>query len=252
MEEQFVKKFELSDRVFMLSALLVFAVIISIIGGVMYQSKMLPQNQQQDLVVTGSGKVFTKPDIATVSLGVKTQALKSQDAVNQNNEKMTAITKAVKDLGIEDKDIQTTNYSLNPVYDWTDRGQVFKGYSLDQAITVKIRDFSKINDVLDKATTAGANTVGSLQFTIDDKEKFLSEARSQAIAEAKIKAQNLAKETGLKLVKLANISESSNNYPQPVYGMGSSAMLEKVSVAPDIQAGQMEMSVSVSLTYKVK
>ena len=219
----------------------------------MYQFQSLPQNIDQDLSVSGTGKVYIKPDIALVSLGVKTQALKSQDAVNQNNEKMTAITKAVKDLGVEDKDIQTTNYNLSPVYDWTESGRIFKGYSLDQAISVKIRNFDKINDILDKATSAGANTVGDLQFTIDDREKALSEARTKAISEAKVKAQNLARESGLRLVKLVNVYESNGYYPQPMYGMGDSAMAKEVSsVAPSIQTGQMEVSATVNLIYKIK
>jgi uncharacterized protein YggE len=253
MEEANIKKFELSDRVFILSGLLVLAVIVLIVGSLVYQFQALPQNIQQDLSVSGVGKIYAKPDIAVVSLGVKTQEIKSQDAVNKNNEKMALITKAIKDLGVADKDIQTTNYNLSPVYDWTEAGQVFKGYSLDQTVSVKIRNFDKINDILDKATTAGANTVGQLQFTVDDREKVLSEARTKAIEEAKIKAQNLAKESGLKLVKLVNVYESNNYYPSPMYGMGASDMAKEVSsVAPSIQTGELEITANMTLIYKVK
>jgi hypothetical protein len=253
MDEQFVKRFELSDRVFILSGILVLAVIGLIVGSLIYQFQSLPQNIQQDLSVSGTGKIYAKPDIALVSLGVKTQALKSQDAVNQNNEKMTAITKAVKDLGVEEKDIQTTSYNLSPVYDWTESGRIFRGYSLDQSISVKIRNFDKINEILDKATATGANTVGDLRFTVDDREKVLSEARTKAIAEAKIKAQNLAKESGLKLVRLVNIYESSNYYPQPGYGMGGADMAKEISsIAPSIQTGELEITANMTLIYRVK
>lgn len=251
MEEINVKKFELSDRVFMLSGLLVLVVAVSIIGGLVIQYKALPQNVLQDIIVSGTGKVFAKPDVAMVSLGVKTQALKSQDAVSQNNEKMNAVIKAVKDLGVAEKDIQTTNYNLSPVYDWTEKGQVFKGYTLDQAVAVKIRNFDKINDILDASTSAGANTVGSLQFVVDNKEKALSEARVLAIAEAKAKAEDMAKVSGLSLVKIVNVSEAKNNYPQPFYGMGITNASEK-SATPDIQTGQSEIDLTVSLTYRVK
>lgn len=252
MEEINVKKFELSDRVFMMSGLLALVVAISIIGGLVVQYKALPQNTLQDITVSGTGKAYSKPDVALVSFGVKTQALKSQDAVNQNNEKMNAVIKAVKDLGVQDKDIQTTNYNLSPVYDWTEGGQVFKGYSLDQAISVKIRDFDKINTILDASTVAGANTVGNLQFTVDNKEKALSEARALAIAEAKTKAQNIAMASGLTLVKIVNIYESGNDYPQPLYGMGATSKMDASSVAPSIQTGQSEINLTVSLTYRVK
>lgn len=247
------KKFELSDRVFILSALLLITVMISLVGGLVLDYKALPQNSLQDIMVSGSGKIFAKPDIALVSLGVRTEAAKSQDAVNQNNEKMSAIIKAVKEAGVEEKDIKTTNYSLSPNYDWTEKGRVDRGFVLDQSISVKIRNFDKINTVLDKAATAGANTIGQLQFTIDDREKFLSQARSEAIGKAKEKAKNLAKESGLKLVKLVNISESGDYYPQPLYGMGQAGIaLEKSSVAPDIQTGESEINTTVTLTYRVK
>ncbi|OGJ50282.1 hypothetical protein A2229_03575, partial [Candidatus Peregrinibacteria bacterium RIFOXYA2_FULL_33_7] len=192
-------------------------------------------------------------DIGLVSIGVKTESLKSQDAVNQNNTKMAAIIKAIKETGVDEKDIQTTLYNLNPVYDWTDwGGRTFKGYSLDQKITVKIRNFDKINDILDKATASGANDVGQLQFTVDDMEKIKAEARTKAIAEAKTKAEALANEAGLRLGKLVNVSEGYDNYPQPIYGMGGASVAMEKSIAPDIQTGQMEVNVTVNLTYKVK
>jgi uncharacterized protein YggE len=248
-----IKKIEFSDRVFWLSAILVLVVAFLVTGSIIYKFQSLPANSPQDFTISGTGKVYAKPDIALVSLGVKTEAIKSQDAVNKNNEKMTEIIKAVKELGIDEKDIQTTNYNLSPVYDWTERGgRVFKGYSLDQSISVKIRNFEKINSVLDKASEKGASTISDLQFTVDDMEKVRSEARIKAIADAKSKAKILAEQSGLKLRKLVNVSESNYYYPQPLYGKGGGAMESASSVAPDIQTGQLEINLSVYLTYKVR
>lgn len=244
----------MEDRTFILSSVLVLVVAIFLGGFLVYSFQSLPQNASQDFSVSGTGKAYAKPDIALVSFGVQTEALKSQDAVDQNNTKMNAVTKAIKDLGVEEKDIQTTAYNLSLVYDWTQNGgRRFKGYSLNQQITVKIRNFDKINDILDKATVAGANDVGSLQFTVDDTEKVKSQARQGAIVQAKTKAQEMAKQAGLSLGKLVNVSESyGGGYPAPMYaGAGSLTSLEK-SVAPDVQAGQMEVNVTVNLTYKVK
>jgi len=244
----------MENRTFILSSVSVLVVAIFLIGFLVYSFQSLPQNAPQNIYVSGTGKAYIKPDIALVNFGVKTEAKKSQDAVDQNNTKMNAITKAIKDLGVEDKDIQTTLYNLSPVYNWTEvGGRVFTGYSLDQQITVKIRNFEKINDILDKATTAGANNVGDLQFTVDDMEKVRAEARTKAIADAKTKAQSLANESGLKLGELINVSEGYSNYPSPVYGMGGADMAKELSsVAPSIQTGQMEVNVSVNLTYKIK
>jgi len=244
------KKIEFSNRVFILTVVLVVAVVVYFLGQITYQFGSLPQNYPQEITITGEGKVFVKPDVALVSLGVKTEAQKSIDAVNKNNEKMNAVIKSLKDLGIDEKDIKTSAYNLYPVYDYTDSGRIFRGYSLDQQISVKIRDFEKINDVLDKATLSGANNVGNLQFTVDDPEKAKADARKKAIEQAKQKAYVLASQAGLKIVKLINISEGSPSSPQPMYAMGGG--VEKLSIASDIQPGQSEISTTVYLTYRVR
>ncbi|MEK7658491.1 MAG: SIMPL domain-containing protein [Patescibacteria group bacterium] len=248
-----IYKIEPANKVFILAIFLVAGVLVFLGAKLIYSFATLPQNYPLEITSVGQGKVFAKPDIALVSIGVQTQGMKSNDVVTENNTKMNAITKAVKDLGVEEKDIQTTSYNLSPVYDYTERGRVFKGYSLNQAVNVKIRNFDKIGDILDKATALGANTVGDLQFTIDDQEKFMAEAREKAIAEAKTKAGNLATAAGLKIVKMVNISEGSNYTPQPVYGKGGGGvMAEFASVAPQIQPGQMEINATIYLTYRVR
>jgi len=249
MEE--TKTIDISQRLFLLLAGLVLIVIISMVSQMIYQFQSLPQNAPRELNVTGEGKAYTKPDIATISFGVHTQAVKSQDAVNQNNEAMNKVIKAVKDQGVEDKDIQTTSYNLYPLYDYTQYGSVFKGYSIDQQVEVKIRDFDKINVILDKATAAGANTVGNLQFTVDDIEKVRTEARNKAIAQAKEKAESIASSAGLGIIRITNISENYYPSPIPIYGMGGAEAV-KDSVAPSIQSGQFEVYVNVTLTYQIK
>jgi len=221
-------------------------------GQLFYQFRSLPQNSPAEISVSGEGKVYAKPDVAVISLGVETQGLKSQDTVNQNNEKMTKIIESVKGLGVEDKDIKTTLYSLNPVYDYTNWGRVFKGYSLNQQVQVKIRNFDKISDILDQATSNGANTIGDLQFTVDDIEKVRAEARKEAILKAKEKALVLTDQTGLKIQKLVNIYDNNNFPPQPFYNQGFGGDIMEKSIAPQIESGQMEINVSITLVYRVK
>ena len=250
MEE--TKTIDISQRLFLLLGGLVLIVIISMVSQMIYQFQSLPQNAPHELNVMGEGKAYAKPDIAMVVFGVHTQATKSQDAVNQNNEAMNKVVKAVKDQGVEDKDIQTTSYNLYPLYDYTQYGSVFRGYSIDQQVQVKIRDFDKINNILDKAVAAGANTVGGLQFTIDDTEKAKSEARNKAIAQAKEKAESIASSSGLRIVRLSNISESSYPTPGPIaYGLGGASYDVKES-APSVQTGQLEFDVTVTLTYEIR
>ena len=263
---------DLSDKLYKVLIGIIAVAILFLAGELMYQFKSLPQNLPHEIMVSGEGKVYIKPDIAKVSFGVTSQALKSQDAVNQNNLKMNAVIKAVKELGVADQDIQTTLYNLTPVYSYVKGGnvavgragevapspmyypypgtQVISGYSLEQQILVKIRNFDNINAILDKATVAGATNVGQLQFTVDNPEKAQSQARALAIVKAKEKLQSIIGQSGLRISKLINISEGYSNYPMPMYA-GSMAK-DSASSAPEIQTGQQEVNSSVTLTYQVK
>src|SRR5947199_259688 len=117
MEQEISKKImDLSDRLYLLLAILIGVLVVWGLGTLTWQFASLPQNAPREISISGEGKVFAKPDVALVMLGVHSEASKSQDAVNQNNEKMNAVIKAIKDSGVNEKDIQTVSYSLNPVY----------------------------------------------------------------------------------------------------------------------------------------
>ena len=242
------------NKVFRLSVILVTGILVFLIGEMVYQSKILDQQNVNQITVSGEGKVYAKPDVAIINLGVKTTASTVAEVTKSNTEKMNAIIEAVKKLNIDEKDIQTTNYNLSPNYNYTEKsGRVFVGYVLDQNIQVKIRDFTKIGDVLSQATAKGANLVGDLQFTIDNPEQFKEEARAKAIAQAKANAENLAKESGISLGKLINVYE--NNYYMPTYntlkGLGGGAMDSVAVPTPTVQPGQQEVDVTINLTYRI-
>lgn len=267
---------DLSDRLYKIILAIIALVAVYIIGQMMYDFKALPQNYPREIHVSGEGKALVKPDIATINFGVTSQSLKSQEAVSSGNEKMNAVIKAIKDLGIEDKDIKTTSYNLYPIYGQdkavmpmggqdravTSMGSYYPypteskitGYRLDQQVEVKIRNLDKVNETIDKVTASGANTVSSPQFTVDDIEKVREEARMDAIKQAKEKAMVLANQSGLKIDRLMNISEGGYGYP--MYGMGGAGIETKdvdIAVpAPQIEPGQTEVNVSVTLTYRVK
>jgi len=251
MEEQTAK---FLNKTFMLSAILVVGVLVYFVGQMFYQQKSLDQQNVYQITVSGEGKVYAKPDVAIVSLGVTTEGGATvSDVTNKNTERMNAVIEAVKSLGVEDKDIQTTNYSLSPLYNYTEAaGRLFQGYKLDQSIQVKIRDFTKIGDILAQATAKGANLASNLQFTIDNPEQLKEQARAKAIAKAKTNAQNLAKESGISLGKVINVYENYNYpmaYSSAKLGMGSVA---EAFPAPIIQPGQQEIDVTINLTYQVK
>lgn len=249
-----IKKFELSNRLFIVSVVLLIGFFLFWISQIYFEFKNLPENYPREITVSSQGRAFAIPDIALIKLGVTTEGIKIQDIVKENSEKMNNILKEIKDLGIEEKDIQTTNYSLTPRYEWTREGKrIFQGYTLSQEIRVKIRDFEKIGQVLEKATQIGANLVGDLQFSIDDPEKVTEIARKEAIEKAKEKASQIASQSGLKLLKLINIYEEYSSQPVPYLkampeGLGGG----EIAVAPEIQPGEEEVTVRISLVYKVR
>lgn len=246
------KQLDLSNKVYKLVVAVIVLIALFYFGNLAYNFQSLPQNYPQEISVSGQGKVYAKPDVAILVLGVEDKGAKISDIVKVNTDKMNKIIKDVKDSGVDEKDIQTTQYSINPEYNWTEKGgRIFVGYILTQQITVKIRDFEKVGSILDKATSDGANAVGDLQFTIDNPEQVQAEARQKAIEQAKEKAKTIASQSGLKIVKLINVSEGGY-YPQPLYAKGAGIAVESANVAPDIQAGQMEIDSTVILTYRVR
>jgi len=127
------------------------------------------------------------------------------------------------------------------------------GYTLEQDVQVKIRDFTKIGDILSQATAAGSNLVGDLQFTIDNPEQFRDQARAKAISQAKTNAQNLAKESGIGLGKIINVYEGYSS--SPIMYSSAKAMgggITDSAPVPVVQPGQQEIDVTINLTYKVK
>jgi len=250
MEEQTLK---FLNKVFTLAVILVLGLLIFFISQMVYQFRSLDQLNINQVTVFGEGKVYAKPDIALVNLGVETTGATTADVISKNTEKINAVTQAIKDQGVEEKDIQTTNYNLSPLYNWTEAaGRIFQGYTLTQNLQVKIRDFAKVGEILRQAVAKGANLAGNLQFTIENPEQFRQEARAKAIEQAKQNAQNLASSSGIKLGKLINIYE--NYYPYAVYeeAIGLGGGFAEPAPAPVIEPGQNEISVTINLTYRIR
>lgn len=203
--------------------------------------------------IQGEGKVSAKPDLVKISLGVQTDNASVKEAQRGNTQRMNAIIAAMKEFGIESKDIQTTNYSIFPKIDWKDGRQNIIGYSVSQNVEVKIRDLDKVGDVLGKAGELGANQIGGLDFTIDDPKVLQDQAREKAIEDAKKKADLLADKLGLDVVKIVTFSESNGYYPTPRPMMMKADMaVESGAPAPDIQAGSLDVMSNVSVTFEVR
>jgi uncharacterized protein YggE len=166
-------------------------------------------------------RVVVKPDIATISFGVSAENLDVAKAQTESATKMNNIIKLLKDKGVDEKDIKTTNYSIYPRYDYTRTAsagypyggkQVLAGYTVSQNVEVKIRDISKAGELLGGVGEFGVTDVSGLSFSVDKIKEVKNQARDAAITDAREQAQVLAKGLGVKLVKITSFSENGN-YP---------------------------------------
>ncbi|MFZ4648470.1 MAG: SIMPL domain-containing protein [Patescibacteria group bacterium] len=238
-----------------LATLIILAVTAIVISAFMFNKQ---QKNEDRFSVSGSGIVYAKADIANIDLGFKTGTKKTAaEATIESSAKMNDIIKAIKGLGIEEKDIKTNNYSLNPVYNYTNiKGQELVGYEVYQNLSIKVRDLAKIGDIIAKSTEKGANQVGGISFTIDDEFALKNQARELAITKAKEKAVLIAKQSGMKLGEVKSVSESSNE--GGIIPMYANAKMDFATGAaapiasPEIATGQNEIKVDVTLTYEVK
>ena len=217
----------------------------------------LKSNNQDRFSVVGSGTVYTKADIANIEVGLNTGTKKTAaEATVDSTNKMNAITAELTKLGVADKDMQTSNYTLNPVYNYTNtKGQELVGYEVTQTLTLKIRDLSKIGDIITKTTAQGANQVGNISFTIDDEFALKNQARELAISKAKEKAVLIANQSGMKLGEVKSVMENSDPVVSPIMYTNAKIMSDAVGggpASPSIQTGQNEIKVDVTLTYEVK
>ncbi|MFH0891274.1 MAG: SIMPL domain-containing protein [Candidatus Falkowbacteria bacterium] len=234
--------------------------VLAVTGIVVTSLLSLKQERAEDrFSITGSGTVYAKADIANIGVGLKTGTKKTAaEASTEATEKMNKIVEAVKTLGVEEKDIKTSGYTLNPIYNWTEgRGQFLTGYEVTQNINLKIRDLKKIGDVIARTTEQGANQIGDIAFTIDDEFDLKNQAREQAIVKAKEKAVSIAEQTGMKLGEIKGFYESASlPVPSPLdysnIRLEAKAMNDAALPSPEIQPGQNEIKVEVTLVYEVK
>lgn len=216
---------------------------------------VLTQTKGEPMVVTDTGKVTVVPDIAKVSFGIEAQGQNLKQVQDSVNKKSKTLTDAFKKLGIDEKDIKTTNYNVNPEYDYQSNPYKINGYRVSTSYEVKITDFEKVNDALTIATESGANIVGNISFEVNDKtkEEYTQEAREEAVKLAKEKAEGLAKASGITLGKIINVTESFGvDYPRPVMMLDKAVGMGGTPETANVTPGETEISVTVSLSYEIR
>jgi len=204
--------------------------------------------------VSAEEKVVAIPDTAKVSLGVQVQKPSVSQAQNEANKKINQIKKSLQELGIKEEKIKTTRYDIYPNYNFRE-GRKIIGYTLNVVLEVKTKDFEKLNQVIDAATSLGANQIGGLTFTIDEEllEELKMEARKKAIEKGIKKAKEIAKAGNLRLGKIVNISENITSPYLPSYSK-ELVGLEKTSeeeTETRLSPGESEVKASITLSYEI-
>jgi uncharacterized protein YggE len=220
--------------------------------------------------VSGEGEAFAVPDIAEISFTVSQESKTAAEARKTVDEKVKAILKYLRETGVEEKDLNTASISLYPNYDWEQTQvmcitypcpqppgkQVLRGYEVSQSITVKVRDLDKLGDIVGGVTDKGATNMSGPSFTVDNEDGVKAEAREQAIAKAKAKAEQLANELDVKLVRIVSFSEGGD-YPYFAYGRGGmeakAVMMDAGAPVPaEIPVGENKFVSNVTIVYEIR
>jgi uncharacterized protein YggE len=205
-----------------------------------------PVHAAEKLVtVTGEATIAVAPDTAMMRIGVSSQDKTARDASETNAKQMTSVLNAIKGAGVADRDIQTSRLSLQPQYDPNKGGTArLTGFQASNQVTVRIRDIDKLPAILDRAISAGANEMSGIEFVVSEQSKLLDQARDDAIADARRKAELYAKAAGAKLGHVVSITEEgSAPPPRPMQAMRAGA----VPIAP----GEQTLRAMVTVSYEL-
>ncbi|MDP8298512.1 MAG: SIMPL domain-containing protein [Candidatus Tantalella remota] len=210
------------------------------------------ENSVPTLSAQGTGKIETTPDEAIAQFGVTSDSKSLSKAYKDNTEKMNAVISAVKTMGVEARDIQTSSYQVMPLYPRDENGRQIpgkpSGFKVRQQLTVKIRDIGKTGDVIDKVIASGSNTFNNLSFDSSKIEDLKKEAKSKAAKDAREQAEFLAKNIGVKIGKVLKVNASSI---QPYYARNVMAFESAKARSPQIEAGSMEVSANCNVVFEI-
>ncbi len=210
------------------------------------------------IIVSGEGEASVTPDMALVSLSVVRMEKTARAALDANNAAMSAVIDAMKKAGIAPRDIQTSGFSMDALYDYPqdDKGvalpPVLRGYQVSNGLTLRIRDLTKIGNIMDQAVTLGVNQGGGIAFTNDNPKATIEAARKAAMEDAMAKARLLTQTAGVKLGRVIEISEGGPPpMPQPVaMAMTKMAAASEADRVP-VEAGENRYHITVNVTFGI-
>ena len=207
------------------------------------------EEMERSISVAGQGNVTSVPDMATVQTGVVTQATSAGDALAANNTAMAKIMEVLKGHNIADKDVQTSQFHVQPEYRQDRQGRQqpeIVGYRVTNQVQVRVRKLPDLGKVLDALVEAGSNQVSGISFGIDDTTGLLNQARNRAIADARSRAELYAHAAGVRVGKVLAISEQPPRTPEPRFF--ARGLMEQASAVP-IATGEQELQASIFMVF---
>jgi len=202
------------------------------------------------ITMGGHGEVRATPDTAMLSAGVSTEGATAAAALSANNRRMQAVIMAIRKLGVPDKDIRTSNFSVSPQYaNSGNEAPRIAGYQASNQVEVRLDDVSKLGTALDALAAAGANQMHGVNFLIRNDADLLSQARNAAVAQARVKAETFAKAAGVSLGEILSISESGNEMPRPMYRMESAVV---TAARVPVAMGEQSVGADVTIVWEIK
>ncbi len=227
------------------AAVAVVAAAVFVMPAQAQQSQLSPE---RGVVVIGEGSVSLAPDYARIGSGVTTRAKTAKEAADANAKAMAAIIAMLLSAGIEQKDIQTSRFSVQPIYEShpPNSEQKLTGFGVSNQIHVTVRQIGKVGDILDRLVTTGATDVGSIEFLHSDVSKALDQAREAAVVDARRKAELYAHAAGLTLGSVKWITEDSGYAPPMPMAMRTAGAL---AASVPIAAGEDTLHVRITVSF---
>lgn len=234
------------------SLLFVSLVVLGLLAACSPAAAPASPESARSVSVNGIGRVTIVPDMATINVGVRTEAESVTNALDANTAQANAISRVLQSLGIEEKDIQTSNFNVFPNDRWNPMTGEVEGryFSVENTLNVTVRDLASLGEVLNAAVEAGANSIYGITFSVEDRTAAVSEARDLAIADAKAKAEAIASSAGVQLGEIIYISvyEGAGFYPY-FDGIGGGAAME---ASVPIAAGSLTITMECSMVFEIQ
>ena len=204
------------------------------------------------LDVTSVGEVTRVPDVAIITAGVVSRSATASGAIQDSADRMSRVLAALKRAGVADRDIQTSSVNLNPEYRYPDnQAPQLTGYTASNSVTIRFRDIRNSGRILDALVGQGANQINGPSLTIDKPEAALDEARANAMATGRARAELYARSLGMRVARVVSVSESGGYaVPPPAPPVPMMARMEAASTK--IEPGEQELQVSLAMTFELQ